>query len=408
MMNKKIFSVLLIACLLFVAACGNNEKNSAENSSDARLNVVTSFYPIYYLTQQIGGDQVKVTNLIATGVEPHDWSPKSKDLLTASAADLLLYHGVGLETWIDSFVNGLEKDSKVVIKEVSGGIDIIDTTAAEEEHDHAHEGEAATEEHDHAHEGEAATEEHDHAHEEEAATEEHDHAHEEEAATEEHDHAHEGEAATEEHDHAHEGEAATEEHDHAHEEEAATEEHDHGHSHDHSHGLDPHTWVSPKSALILASNIKDSLVEVDPENSAVYEQNYETLREKLAALDERYEQELANVSLRTIVVSHQSFGYVARDYNLKQISIMGLSPSAEPRAQDIKNIADLVKEEGVRVIFFEELVSDKLAKMLASEAKVDTNVIHSLEGLTTKEEQDGQDYLTLMERNLQNLVEALQ
>lgn len=343
MMNKKIFSVLLIACLLFVAACGNNEKNPAENSSDARLNVVTSFYPIYYLTQQIGGDQVKVTNLIATGIEPHDWSPKSKDLLTASGADLLLYHGVGMETWIDSFMNGLEKDSKVVIKEVSSGIDIIDNTAATEEHDHAHEDEAATKEHDHAHE-----------------------------------------------------------------DEAATEEHDHGHSHDHSHAQDPHTWVSPKSALIIASNIKDSLVEVDPENSAIYEQNYEALREKLAALDERYEQELANVSLRTFVVSHQSFGYVARDYNLKQISIMGLSPSAEPRAQDIKNIAELVKKEGVRVIFFEELVSDKLAKMLASEAKVDTNVIHSLEGLTTKEEQDGQDYLTLMERNLQNLVEALQ
>jgi len=327
--------------VVFITACGNNEQ---EATSDSGISVVTSFYPIYYMTSQIGGEHVKVTNLIATGIEPHDWSPKSKDLLTASKADLLLYHGVGLETWIEDFKQGLEKDSNVIVKEVSTGIDLIDTTAAESSDDHDHDTEEAVEEHDH-------------------------------------------------------------EHDHDAEEEAVEE---HSHDHSHSHGLDPHTWVSPKSALILAENIKNSLVEVDAEHAEAYEQNYEKLKAELVELDNKYVEELSNVANRTIVVSHQSFGYVARDYNLQQISIMGLSPSAEPRAQDIKNIAELVKEQGVKVIFFEELVSDNLAKMLASEAKVDTNVIYSLEGLTTKQEQAGDNYLSLMERNLQNLVEALQ
>lgn len=326
----------MLAVMLVLSACGNNEKKDSKHSSDdsdhALLNVVTSFYPIYYMTKQIGGEQVNVVNLIATGVEPHDWTPKSKDLLTASDADLLLYHGVGLETWIDNFVNGLEKDSGVVIKQVSNGIKLIDSED-DEDHDHDAEGEA-------------------------------------------HDH-----------DHDHDAEDA---------------------GHNHSHDIDPHTWVSPKSARIIAANIKESLIEVDPDNKEVYESNYEELEQKLKAIDEQYEQQLANVPLRTIVVSHQSFGYVARDYQLEQIAIMGLSPNAEPRAQDIKNIANLVKDRGVKVIFFEELISDKLAKMLASEAKVGTNVIYSLEGLTTKQEQAGEDYLTLMERNLQNLVEALQ
>jgi len=342
-MKKKLLLVLL-AVMLVLSACGNNDKKDSKSNSgsndSALLNVVTSFYPIYYMTKQIGGEQVNVVNLIATGVEPHDWTPKSKDLLTASDADLLLYHGVGLETWIDNFVNGLEKDSGVVIKQVSDGIKLIDSD--EEEHEHDAEDEA-------------------------------------------HDHDHDHDAESDDHDHDAEDDG-----------------------HNHSHDIDPHTWVSPKSARIIAANIKDSLIEVDPDNKSVYESNYEVLEQKLKAIDEQYEQQLANVPLRTIVVSHQSFGYVARDYNLEQIAIMGLSPSAEPRAQDIKNISNLVKDRGVKVIFFEELVSDKLAKMLASEAKVETNVIYSLEGLTTKQEQAEEDYLTLMERNLQNLVEALQ
>lgn len=342
--KNKALSFLIIMILVLMTACGNNEPEAAQDAQDNKISVVTSFYPIYYMTSAIGGEHVKVTNLIATGIEPHDWSPKSKDLLTASKADLLLYHGVGLETWIDNFKQGLEQDSNVDVKEVSTGIELIDTTAEEDSHTHA-----------------------------EATLDEH----------EEHDHD-AGEEAAEEHDH------------------------DHGHSHSHSHGLDPHTWVSPKSALILAENIKNSLVEVDTEHAEAYEQNYEKLKSDIIELDTKYEEQLAQVERRTIVVSHQSFGYVARDYNLEQISIMGLSPSAEPRAQDIKRIAELVKEQGVKVIFFEELVSDNLAKMLASEAKVDTNVIYSLEGLTTKQEQAGENYLTLMEQNLQNIVEALQ
>lgn len=374
------FTALLVSIMLLLAACGGNNSevttggdqgNEAENTS--QIQVVTSFYPLYYMATQIGGEHVQVTNMIAAGIEPHDWTPKSKDLLTATNADLLLYHGVGLETWIDDFKKGIDANSGVILKEVSTGINLIDPT------------EEATE--DHAHEDE-------HAHEEEDHTHADDHAHEEE------DHTHADEHAHEEEDHAHAD-------DHAHEEEA-TQEEEHSHSHDHSHSTDPHTWVSPKSALILAKNIKDSLVEVDPDHAADYEANYTELANSLTELDKQYTEQLAAVPLKTIVVSHQSFGYVARDYQLEQISIMGLSPSAEPRAQDILKIANTVKENGVKYIFFEELVSDNLAKMLASEAKVDTMLLNSLEGLTTTQEKAGEDYISLMEMNLQNLVQALQ
>jgi len=87
---------------------------------------------------------------------------------------------------------------------------------------------------------------------------------------------------------------------------------------------------------------------------------------------------------------------------------MGLNPDAEPKAQDILEIAKFVKANGVKVIFFEELVSDQLAVTLANEAKVDTMVLNPLEGLTKEQEKAGVTYVQLMQTNLQNLVEALQ
>ncbi|MBD2869531.1 metal ABC transporter solute-binding protein, Zn/Mn family [Paenibacillus arenilitoris] len=334
---------LLLSSLLLAAACGNEGSqppggaNAAEEGNTAakveeeqRINVVTSFYPLYFLATEIGGDHVSVDNLIASGVEPHEWTPKSRDLSVASNAQLFLYHGAGLEGWVDDFLTGLSKDSKVVSKEASLGVPLIEGFEEGEE-EHAEEG----------------------------------HAHEEEG--------------------------------HEHEEEG----HDHG-------NLDPHTWVSPKSALVLAENVKNSLIEVDAANKADYEKNFEAVKRKLGEIDSDYTEQLAGTANKNIVVSHQAFGYLARDYGLNQIAIMGLSPEAEPRAQDLLDIARFVKENEVKYIFFEELVSDQLAKTLAAEADVDTMVLNPLEGLTSEQEAAGDNYFTLMERNLQNLVQALQ
>ena len=111
--------------------------------------------------------------------------------------------------------------------------------------------------------------------------------------------------------------------------------------------------------------MKNSLIEVDSANQADYEKNYEALKTKLEAIDADYTAKLAQVTNKNIVTSHQAFGYLARDYGLKQVSIMGLSPDAEPRAQDLLDIAKFVKANNVKYIFFEELVSDQLAKTLS-------------------------------------------
>ncbi|WP_434750438.1 metal ABC transporter solute-binding protein, Zn/Mn family [Paenibacillus amylolyticus] len=324
---KLLWSGLLILSLLVLSACGQNSENTAK-IVEGKVNVVTTFYPVYAFTAAIGGEDANVINLLPTGVEPHDWTPKSQDIVNTSKAQLFLYNGAGLEGWVPNFLKSLNSDSKVKAVAVSEGVKLL---SAEGDDGHGHGEEHAD-------------------------------------------------------DHADEN---------GNEEQVA------------DHHIDPHTWVSPKSALIMAKNIKNSLTEVDPAHKAGYEKRYEELRTKLEALDQHFTNELASVPKKEIVVSHQAFGYLARDYGLKQHAIMGLSPDAEPTGQDIVKLAKLVKDEGIKYIFFEELVSDKLAKTLASEAGVETMVLNPVEGLTQEQVNNKDDYFTLMEKNLQNLLIAL-
>jgi zinc transport system substrate-binding protein len=303
-----ILSIIVFSALLLLSACGKS--NNAEQV-EGKVNVVTSFYPLYYFAKEIGGDRAHVVNLIAAGVEPHEWTPKSRDLDAVSKAQLFLYNGAGLEGWVDNFLHGLGSDSKLITVETSKGIQLIQGNPLEE--------------------------------------------------------------------------------------------------HSQSNlDVDPHTWVSPRSALVMAANIRDAFAKADPDNQAEYETRYADLENRLKQLDAKFTAGLADYKRRDIVVSHQAFGYLCRDYNLNQIAIMGLSPEAEPRSQDLLDIADFVKKHNIPYIFFEELVSPQLSDTLANEAKVNTLVLNPLEGLTPEQEKAGENYITIMEHNLQNLQKALQ
>jgi zinc transport system substrate-binding protein len=87
---------------------------------------------------------------------------------------------------------------------------------------------------------------------------------------------------------------------------------------------------------------------------------------------------------------------------------MGISPDAEPTAQDMKEISEFVKQNNVKYIMFEELVSDKVAKTLADDLDIKTIVFSPIEGLTEEQEKAGETYISMMERNLKSLVTALQ
>lgn len=180
------------------------------------------------------------------------------------------------------------------------------------------------------------------------------------------------------------------------------EEDGHGHG-----GYDPHTWLSPRSALIMAENIYKGLKEADPAHAQAYEANFSALSAELEALHLEYLQQLSNITKRDIVVSHQAFGYLARDYGLEQWPLTGLSAEGEPTAQDLKAISEIVQERGVTHIFTEQFASDRLAKALAEDLGIETLPLHPLEGLSKEEAEAGESYVSLMRRNLEHLVTAL-
>lgn len=188
-------------------------------------------------------------------------------------------------------------------------------------------------------------------------------------------------------------------------------EHEHAHEHedaDHHHGdFDPHVWLDPENAKIEMEAIRDALCAADPEHSTVFQSNYEKYAAELDALDAEFREKLAPLPNRTIVVAHEAFGYLCDAYGLTQVGIEGLSPDSEPDPGRMAEVIDFVREHSISTIFFEELVSPKVAEAIASETGAQAKMLSPLEGLSDEQTAAGADYFSVMHDNLAALMEAL-
>ena len=188
-------------------------------------------------------------------------------------------------------------------------------------------------------------------------------------------------------------------------------EHEHAHEHegaDHHHGdFDPHVWLDPENAKIEMEAIRDALCAADPENSTVFQSNYEKYAAELDALDAEFREKLSSLPNRTIVVAHEAFGYLCDAYGLTQVGIEGLSPDSEPDPGRMAEVIDFVREHSISTIFFEELVSPKVAEAIASETGAQAKMLSPLEGLSDEQAAAGADYFSVMHDNLAALMEAL-
>src|SRR3990167_3462314 len=174
-----------------------------------------------------------------------------------------------------------------------------------------------------------------------------------------------------------------------------------------SQKFDPHIWLDPIFAQQEVVIIRDAFKKIDPGKSQMYETNAEQYVKKLSELDTQYAQGLATCSIRDIITSHAAFNYLAKRYNIKVIPIAGITPDAEPSPKKIAEISELVKAKHIQYIFFETLVSPKLAETIALEVGAQTLVFNPIEGLTEAELAAGKNYLTVMKENLKHLRQAL-
>ncbi|OGL63250.1 hypothetical protein A3C09_00450 [Candidatus Uhrbacteria bacterium RIFCSPHIGHO2_02_FULL_47_44] len=166
---------------------------------------------------------------------------------------------------------------------------------------------------------------------------------------------------------------------------------------------DPHIWLNPVLAKQEVMWIYSALSYVDPTHDAIYKQNAEAYINQLSALDEAYAHGLKTCANRTVVTSHEAFAYLAKQYKFETIAITGLSPEEEPSAGRLAEIAKLAKEKQIKYIFFETLVSPKLAQTLASEIGAQTLVFDPIEGVSEEDQAAGKNYVSIMQENLTNL-----
>ncbi|QUG42462.1 zinc ABC transporter substrate-binding protein [Psychrobacillus sp. INOP01] len=343
---KRIIIGSVLFLLLFLAACGNSEEK-VENEKQ-QVQVYTTVYPLQYFAERIGGESVDVSSIYPAGANEHTFEPTQKDMMSLADADLFFYIGLGLEGFV-------ENAKKTLAEEHVKMVATVDAVSEEQ------------------------LEESVHVHEEATTEESHDHDHEEASTEESHDHEHEVESA-EGHD-SHEG-------------------HDHG-------DIDPHIWMSPKISQSLALSIKDSLVEISPEQQETFEKNYEELVNELQTLDADFEEMAQSAKNKTFFVSHAAFGYIANTYDLEQLAVAGLNSQDEPSQKELTKLIDLAEEKNISYILFEQNVSSKLTEVIQREIGADSLVLHNLGVLSKEDIENKETYFTLMNKNLEILRTVL-
>ena len=339
-------AALILAAGASACSALKSESSSASSAHTIApgktLTVSTSFYPIAYLAEAIGGPLVKVSTVTPPNVEPHDFELSGKETAELGKADLIAY--------VPGFQPSLDK----AVKEVGSGPTVVDLSKPANLVHH----EGVEEEHEH---GEEAT-----------------------------DGASASAAAT--------AQASEAEHDeHGHDEHAEGGE-------GHDGNLDPHFWLDPDRMIKVAEALEASFAKIDPANANDYKAGLDKLKTALTGVDNQYKQGFTSCQHKTFITSHAAFGYMADRYGLTQASISGIDPETEPSPAEMANIKSVVEKTGVKTIFTEELVSDAPAKAIAAETDAKTSVLSPLE--SKPERGDYTDAMTSNLERLRSAMEC--
>lgn len=355
-MNKKKYKItsmlwlLVICCML--TACGKNKQKSGldevSQDSQKKLQIVTTIYPPFDFASKVGGDNAEVTMLLKPGMESHSYEPTPADILKIMNSDVFLYAGGESDVWVEKLLAAGETDTKAYA--LLDWVDPIEEEAVEG---------MLTRGHSHGHEPAEETKS---------------------------GHA-EAESETDAHVHTDSCEAV-----HLHEEE-----------------YDEHVWTSPKNAMLITKKICEIFGELDPANKSLYEKNAAQYLEKLQKLDDAF-WDIVNKAERKTLIFGDRFPllYFVRNYGLDYYAAFpGCSMETEPSAAMIAFLTDKVKEEQIPVIFYLELSNGKIAEAIAECTGAQTACFYSGHAVTAADLEAGEDYLSLMYRNVDTLKTAL-
>jgi zinc transport system substrate-binding protein len=178
----------------------------------------------------------------------------------------------------------------------------------------------------------------------------------------------------------------------------------HGHA-----GMDPHIWLDLGNAMMMVDTVRDGLIQKDPANQEYYQNNAAQYKAVLQGLDRKFRVGLSSCKKRVFINGgHFAFGYLAKRYGLTYVSAYGFSPDAEPTPGQLVKISRMLRQQGLNYLFYEELLTPRVAEMLARETGAQLLFLHGAHNISRDEFARGVSFVELMEKNLENLETGLQ
>ncbi|MFC5369941.1 metal ABC transporter substrate-binding protein [Arcanobacterium bovis] len=365
------FAALVGAAALALAGCSGSNDSSKDSS---KLNVSTSFYPITYLVEKIGGDAVAVNDLTPPGSDAHGAELSPAEIAKMEKSDLVIY----LATMAPSIDEAIKTAKIKKSLEIGQSVSLLPRTeiaAVSEELPNVDPKAKADDHKDEAKGHDDHDAEHKDDHKDD--TKGHD-EHDDDHKAEGHDHEAEG--------HDHEGEGHDE--------------------HGHNHGVnDPHFWTDPNRLAKAAPVIADELAKLDSKNAEKFKENAKKIADDLTKLASDFKATLSKEQCTThsFVVTHLAYGYLAKENNLKQIGIASFDPDLEPSPARIAQIKEIVSRDHVNTIFTTSDQEMKVANSVANETGAKVQV---LDPAATKRDKS-KDYMDVMKENFKMLADSM-
>lgn len=364
-LRKSVVFIVTISMILGMAGCGK----TTEKEDNYRLKIVTSLFPYYDMARAVIGDVkgIDLKMIVTPGQDSHSFEPTPSDVIQMENADVLIYNGGSLETWIDTLLDSLNNKNQIQMK-MMDYVDVLNEEIVEgmdtrfDSHD----------EHSHSEDS--------HNHKE--------HSHSEDSYDQEEGSHSEDSLKNEEH--SHDSEVSD------YEEESHNE-------------TDEHIWTSPVNEIIMTEKICETLSKALPEEKENFQKNAENYISQLKELDNEFRTIVENAKTNEIIFADKfPLQYFAKEYGLKYYAAFpGCGSDMEPSAKTIAFLVDKIKEDNIKAVFYLELSSHIVADAIETDTGAKPLQFNSCHNITQKQFDSGVTYVDLMKENVNNLKIAL-
>ena len=362
-LRKSVVFIVTISMILGMAGCNK----TTEKEDNYRLKIVTSLFPYYDMARAVIGDVkgIDLKMIVTPGQDSHSFEPTPSDVIQMENADVLIYNGGSLETWIDTLLDSLNNKNQIQMK-MMDYVDVLNEEIVEgmdtrfEEHDHD-----------------------EHSHKEDNHNKE---KHKEDSHREE-NHKEDNHSEDSSNDSEFHNEDSEEEHEET----------------------DEHIWTSPVNEIIMTEKICETLSKALPEEKENFQKNAESYISQLKELDNEFRTIVKNAKINEIIFADKfPLQYFAKEYGLKYYAAFpGCGSDMEPSAKTIGFLVDKIKEDNIKAVFYLELSSHIVADAIETDTGAKPLQFNSCHNITQKQFDSGVTYVDLMKENVNNLKIAL-